>query len=497
MARSPRRRILGLSLAIMAGWTAVLGGSLAWELHLLSRQAVDLAHFEGGAAFDRDIVYRLWNARMGGVYAPAENVDPNPYLDVEHRDLETEIGPLTMVNPSYMTRIVHGIAAEKTGIISHITSLDPIRPANAPTLWEREALLRFETGDHQDHREKTTLADGRQVLRFMRPLIVEQPCLTCHAKQGYEEGDVRGGISVTVPMEPITAILAPSRTFTIAGHAGVWLLGLVGIGLSASAMSRLVGRLEQARDSAESERARAEDADAAKSRFLATMSHELRTPLNAIIGFSDMMRQRMYGPVSPPRYESYIEDIHHSGEHLLSLINDVLDVARVESGRMTLAEDHVDLADVIGEALALFRGQVEQRRMRLDVDIEPAMPPLRADRRMVRQMLLNVMANAFRFTADGGRILVTANLDRERRPSVAISDTGSGIPEAELDAVLEPFRQGSKVEGSSLGGTGLGLALVKRFIEVHGGTLDLTSREGVGTTVALRFPADRVEWAES
>jgi len=490
MPQSPHRRFLGLTLAVMAGWTLILGGSLFWELRLLDEQAKALARFEGAAAFERDIVYRLWNARMGGVYALTDYVEPNPYLDVEHRDLETEIGRLTMVNPSYMTRIVHGIAAERTGIVSHITSLDPIRPANAAAPWERDALERFETGA-TEYASTAPTADGQVVMRFMRPLMVEEPCLACHEVQGYSLGQVRGGISVTVPMAPIDAIQAPNLTFSVAGHIGVWLLGMAGLGFGGGAMSRLVGRLEDARDSAETERARAESADAAKSRFLATMSHELRTPLNAILGFSDMMRQRLLGPLGTEKYGEYAEDIHHSGEYLLALINDVLDLSRIEAGRMVLSDDRVMLGDMVHETLGVVRPQAQARGVRLDVDIDPDMPPLRADSRLVKQMLLNLLSNAVRFTPDGGRILVTANLDAQKQPIVAVSDTGPGIPEGELEAVLEPFRQGSMVEGAAIGGTGLGLSLVKRFIELHGGTMRLISRVGVGTTVALLFPAHR------
>ncbi len=490
MARSPRRRFLGPTLAVMAGWTLVLGTSLFWELRLLSEQAGALARFEGAAAFERDIVYRLWNARMGGVYARADQVEPNPYLDVENRDLETVIGRLTMVNPSYMTRMVHDIARERSGIVSRITSLNPIRPANAPVPWERAALESFEVG-RTEYADRLTPADGDEVLRFMRPLMVEEPCLTCHRVQGYELGEVRGGISVTVPMAPIEAILAPSRTFSIGAHVGVWLLGLTGIGLGGAAMARLVGRLVDARDAAEAERARAESADAAKSRFLATMSHELRAPLNAILGFSDLMRQGVLGPLGNEKYTEYAKDIHDSGDYLLALINDVLDLSRIEADRMTLSDDRVALDQMIREVLTVVRPLADVRSIRLDWDVDKRMGPLRADARLVKQMLLNLLSNAIRFTPDGGRILLTANLDSQRRPSVAISDTGCGIPESDLEAVLEPFRQGRTLGGAALGGAGLGLALVKRFIELHGGSIELFSRVGIGTTVALRFPAHR------
>jgi signal transduction histidine kinase len=488
MTRRLRRRFLGFSLLAMLGWTAVLGGSLVWERSLLDKQAFELARSDADAAFQRDLVYRAWNAQMGGVYGHADRVEPNPYLDVEHRDLETAAGPLTMVNPSYMTRIVHGLAAQRTGIVSHITSLNPIRPANRARDWEAAALKQFGHGE-TEYAALAQSADGSAVLRFMRPLMVEKSCLQCHEEQGYVEGDLRGGISVTVPMAPIEAIQAPSLRFAVLAHGGVWLLGLVGIGLSGGAMARLFGRIEDAREQALVERNRAEDADKAKSRFLATMSHELRTPLNAILGMAEMMEHRLFGPVGHPRYEDYTRDIGSAGGHLLALINDVLDLSRIEAGRAELADDRVSLKEVVEETRAALGPRAIRQGIRLDIEVQPNMPPIRADARAVRQMLFNLVGNALRFTPDGGRVLVTVNIDHHGCPLLSVADTGPGIAEDEIQTVLEPFRQGRE---TAPGGTGLGLPLVKGLIELHGGTMDLFSRVGVGTTVALRFPAARL-----
>ncbi len=476
------RRVVTLAVVGMLGWTVALTASLAWELVLLRDQTLALGRFQAEGAFDRDLAYRRWNADAGGVYADATRVDPNPYLEVEHRDLETTAGPLTMVNPAYMTRIVHDIAAEGSGIISHITSLRPIRPDNAPAPWESEALRGFEAGATV-YTAVVMADDGGEQLRFMRPLMVEKPCMTCHESQGYTVGDVRGGISVTVPLTPIAAILAPTRQATISGHAVAWLVGTLAIGLGAGVMVRMGRRLEAARY-------RAEAADTAKSRFLATMSHELRTPLNTVLGFSQVMEQKLFGGLGNPRYEEYVRDIRRSGEHLLGLINDVLDLSKIEAGRLTLDERQLSLGDAVAEALELMREQAQQGGLRLDRDIQPNMPDLVADPRAVRQMLLNLLSNAIRFTPAQGRILVSANVGEHGGQSLMVSDTGAGIPEDQIERVLEPFHQ-APTQPQREGGTGLGLALVKAFIGLHGGTLSLCSRVGVGTSVTLRFPPVR------
>ncbi|MBB4264604.1 ATP-binding protein [Roseospira visakhapatnamensis] len=477
------RRVVILAVLATLGWTATLAVSLGWELSLLRDQVLALGRFQAQGAFDRDLSYRLWNAATGGVYASAEVVEPNPYLEVEHRDLDTVAGPLTLVNPAYMTRIVHGIAAKRSGIVSHITSLEPIRPANAPAPWEREALAGFAAGDTV-HTSVVTADDGAEVLRFMRPLSVEEPCLACHEKQGYAVGDVRGGISVIVPLAPIAAIVAPTRTASLIGHASVWLLGLVGIGLGALAMVRLGARLETARH-------RAEQTDQAKSRFLATMSHELRTPLNAVLGFSQVMEQNLFGPLGSGQYDGYARDIRKSGEHLLGLINDVLDLSKIESGRLTLEDQPLSLADRTQDALELMREQARGAGLRLDHDIPPDQPDLLGDPRALRQMLLNLLSNAIRFTPTGGHVRVSASVDEHGGQALSVRDTGVGIPEDQLHKVLQPFHQAPTPRQRGERGTGLGLTLVEAFMGLHGGTVEIQSRVDGGTTVTLRFPARR------
>jgi len=481
------KALAGLALA---GWTVALTASVMWELTLLQRQALDLASFQAEGAFDRDLSYLSWNARLGGVYADADRIAPNPYLKVEHRDLDTAAGRLTMVSPSYMTRLAHGISAEVTGVISHITSLNPIRPQNAPSEWEAAALRAFEDGS-AEVRQLDHTPDGAEVLRFMRPLIVSEPCLKCHAQQGYAVGDVRGGISVSIPLAPIAAILAPPRQGTILAHLGVWFLGALGIGLGARKMTRLNERVEAAREAAQAACRRAEATDRAKSQFLASMSHELRTPLNAILGFSELMEQKTFGPLGHPQYAGYIGDIRTSGEHLLSLVNDVLDLSKIEAGRMTLEERVVPLETIVREVAGLMQAEAARSGLLMRVDIAPELPDLRGDARAIRQMLLNLIGNAVKFTPDGGRIRVAATLRPDGGQDLSVKDSGCGMSQADLDHVMEPFFQAAGPIMPDRPGTGLGLALVKGFMDLHGGTIILDSQPGRGTTVTLRFPPDR------
>ncbi len=235
-------------------------------------------------------------------------------------------------------------------------------------------------------------------------------------------------------------------------------------------------------------------ASRAKSEFLANMSHELRTPLNAIIGFSELMLAAGSG-IAGEKYEEYLNLIHGSGRHLLDIINDVLDLAKVEAGKMSLSEESVDLGQITASCLRLVSSNTEDERIDLRSEIPDNLPPLKGDRRKIKQILINLLSNAVKFTPVGGQIRVTARINENGEPALAVSDTGEGIPPESLNDVLSPFRQADSGLNRRFDGIGLGLPLSKAMAELHGGTLELESEVGVGTTVTVTFPAERLETA--
>ncbi len=235
-------------------------------------------------------------------------------------------------------------------------------------------------------------------------------------------------------------------------------------------------------------------ASRAKSEFLANMSHELRTPLNAIIGFSELMLAAGSG-IAGDKYEEYLNLIHGSGRHLLDIINDVLDLAKVEAGKMSLSEESVDLGQITASCLRLVSSNTEDERIDLRSEIPDNLPPLKGDRRKIKQILINLLSNAVKFTPVGGQIRVTARINENGELALAVSDTGEGIPPESLNEVLSPFRQADSGLNRRFDGIGLGLPLSKAMAELHGGTLELESEVGVGTTVTVTFPAERLETA--
>jgi PAS domain S-box-containing protein len=233
----------------------------------------------------------------------------------------------------------------------------------------------------------------------------------------------------------------------------------------------------------------AKAASLAKTRFLANMSHDLRTPLNAIIGFSDVLQNQLMGPLQP-RYRAYASDIHQAGTHLLQLINDVLDVAKSEAGKMNIEPRPVPVHEACEHGMALIRLAAEQKGIALECEMPtPEPPPLWVDPRAMTQMLGNLLSNAVKFTDAGGRIVIRIRHRAEVGHWIEVIDDGIGIPEGHLARVLLPFEQ---VESSRdrKNGTGLGLPLVKLMVERHGGTLELSSVEGQGTTVTMFLPED-------
>ncbi len=230
--------------------------------------------------------------------------------------------------------------------------------------------------------------------------------------------------------------------------------------------------------------------DQAKSAFLANMSHELRTPLNAILGFSEVMKDEMLGPIGGTRYKSYAGDIHASGQHLLGLVNDILDLARIESGRVELSDDHLSISRIVGSSFTLFQLQAERAGVSLRTDIDGDVV-VRWDQRSARQIVLNLMSNALKFTPAGGSITISAS-STASGVALTFGDTGCGIAPELHETIFESFGQGRHELAVQEKGTGLGLAIVKGLVELQGGRLTVESAVGKGAAFTIHIPPDRV-----
>ena len=229
----------------------------------------------------------------------------------------------------------------------------------------------------------------------------------------------------------------------------------------------------------------------AKSEFLANISHELRTPLNAILGFSEVLSKSMYGPLGNPHYEDYAKDIYQSGTHLLSLINDILDITKIEAGKLELNEGEFDIIQAIESCMRITRGRAWEKNIQVELLGSDPRYFLVGDERKLKQSLINLLANAVKFSPQDSRIAIAVDLDDQQRLVVSVADEGIGIPSGYLDKIFEPFMQVETGLDRPHDGAGLGLPLTKAIAELHGGSIEVSSEEGKGSTFTLTFPSER------
>jgi two-component system cell cycle sensor histidine kinase PleC len=321
------------------------------------------------------------------------------------------------------------------------------------------------------------------VERFAQ-LAIKQSYPTPSGDKDVHEAELRDGRWIQI-----------SERTTAEGGMVITAADITAVKQKEEALKRAVDSLERSQEQLaelarnyEMEKIRAEAANKAKSEFLANMSHELRTPLNAINGFSEIMTAELFGPLGDRRYKEYVGDILSSGQHLLSVINDILDMSKIEAGKMTLRFEMLDLHDVAEDAVRLVRGRAEAAGLTLSVDME-GLPEVEADFRALKQVLLNLLSNAVKFTPRGGAIRVSARAGRDIRGvewvQVSVQDTGIGISKEDLARLASPFEQVESQHAKTQQGTGLGLALSKALIAMHSGALDIHSEPGKGTTVTF------------
>lgn len=468
-------------LLACAAWTLLVAGAAGIAVMASHAGALEQARAAARVAFEKDLTFRRWNTMHGGVYvAVTDSAKPNPYLELRERDLTTTDGrQLTMINPAYMARQAYELQQLTAQVQGHITSLNPIRPANHPDDWEREALRRFEGGETEI--SSIEIINNKQYMRIMRPVHTEELCLKCHAQQGYKLGELRGGISVSVPMDATMAGFHEQAAKTVGGHALIWAIGMAGIVFGGSRLGHSIQQEKQARRDAET-------ANLAKGEFLANMSHEIRTPLNGVLGMLQLLKEQN----TPEERDSYVDMAYDSGNRLLGLLNDILDYSRVEAGELKIDRQPFRPLGLLDSAANVFRLACEKNRLDFVLKADPNLPEvLLGDEARLTQVLFNLLSNAVKFTAKGSVTLEA--WARETNPGevrlyLSVTDTGIGIPESKLDHVFERFTQVDASRTRRYEGAGLGLAIVKRLVQLMGGSMNVESELGLGTSFTMQVP---------
>ena len=374
----------------------------------------------------------------------------------------------------------------------------PWRPERTIDKFEERAMARL-IANPETPVIRFDRTDNGKVLRYATAVVMGKGCIGCHntlnnsPKTDWRAGDVRGVQQVTVPLPDNRnfAFMEMALTAFIAGLAVLLMWAMTTRLQSSLRMTRELAAISDRRNSelvvAKSE---AEKANAAKTRFLATMSHELRTPLNSIIGFSDVLRNADKNQQIRENVVEYATDIQTSGTHLLDLINEILDMSKIEAGMFEIEEETVNLQETVDTCVRLLSQRAEAGSITLENRLPADLPPILGDRKAMRQILLNLLSNAVKFTDAGGCVTIDGGRDGQGI-AVTVTDTGVGIPASQIGEIFEPFTQADNSAARRHEGTGLGLPITKALVELHGGRLILDSTVGVGTKVTIQLPANR------
>ncbi len=455
-------------------WATAVCFSFVWT-SWSEKNSLEAANLAAARSFFKQILLtRSWNARHGGVYVQvSQETQPSPYLEVKNREISGPSGEIyTLVNPAFMTRQISAIANEADGVQFHITSMLPLNPDNQAFSWEKDMLVAFQQGA----KERFELTEGGDLFRYMAPLVVAETCLSCHASQGYKIGDIRGAVSVSMPV----GNKGHFRIFIIT-HLAALMIGVGAIVFVAHLLRRRQIQLLQ-------EKVKAEAANAAKSEFLDNMSHEMRTPMNAIVGLSELMLETSLNP----KQNDFLKKINSSSSLLLGLINDILDFSKIEAQKLTVEQVVFDLSEVIAAIPVLFGAKASEKGLELLISVHKDVPTsLSGDPLRLRQILVNLIGNAIKFTEHGEVVLTVKVLERSAEVSIlsfCVQDSGIGISPDKLNGLFKPFVQGDTSTTRVYAGAGLGLSIGSSLVKLMGGSLETESTPGEGTTFNLTLP---------
>ena len=467
---------------IIVVWTSILVSSLVWNIQGINTNLLEDARLQALVAFGKDINYRRWNAGHGGVYVKiGEQAIPNPYLfELADRDKITSDGDtLTLINPAYMTRQLHELELQESGVRGHITSLKPIRPENAADPWEQIALGSFERGNSET--SSLEIMNQEEYFRFMRPLIVEESCLNCHRQQGYKKGEVRGGISISIPMEPLRIIADKDMLRISIAHVGIWLLGILGVMFSVSRI-RESTRKKQLADAQlkESEyryrllASELKESNDLQELLIDIITHDLRNPAGVIQSVSMMLDEEI------PDNEM-VELIRSSGIRLMEVMENAQTMAQASSGE-AIAKELRSVSRIIRDVCKEFTSQLDTAGMALRIDLkndlEAQVNPI------ISEVFVNYLSNAIKYASESAEIIIDAQ-EEEGSFTIRVRDQGEPIPPADRDKV---FHRGLQLAKGEKRGRGLGLAIVKRIAEAHGGKVWVEPNEPRGNSFCLRLP---------
>ena len=452
MIASARNKVLFAGLIAVTVICALMLGMTFKQDRMLRLQIYNHAR----ALHDLVLVTRRWNAEHGGAY-------------LEHR------GPsgksYERVGPETMTREISELAEGDENFSFHIASLDPMNPVNAADAWERGALEGFARGEME--RAEISPSDAGLRFRLMKPIYVEKSCLACHEPQGYRVGDVRGGISVSLPFD----VVANALRKNLMGMVALAVLLLI---LSVLTIYFLIWRLMENLSRLNSDLAALNET---KDRFLGMAAHDLRTPLAGVVGLSELLREE---PLSPEQ-KQYVDGILESSGRMLGLITDLLDTAKINRGRLDLELQDVDVSDLLSKAAFANSPMAKKKGIVLVKAVAGGLGRMKLDPKRMLQILDNLVGNAIKYSKEGTTVTLGARREADVL-SLWVEDQGVGIASKDLPKLFLEFSKTDSHPTAGESSHGLGLAIVKRLAELHGGTVKVSSEPGKGSRFTIEIP---------